>query len=309
MNMASKEKIENLIKHNHVVLFMKGNRERPQCGFSKRVVDVLNQYLPDYATCDVLQDPEIRDGIKVYSSWPTIPQLYIDGEFIGGCDIVEELAKKGDLAVILKTEKSTQAPTINLSQTALEAFKNALLESGNNDECIRIKVAANFEHALSFDKAHPQDFVLKFDGLTVLIDPFSAVRANGMSLDFTSDNLESGFSFDNPNEPAPIEELSVEELAKWHKEGQNFTLIDVRPESEWKMAHISFAKPLEKLSDQEKLELDKNAALVFHCHHGGRSRRSAEAWRFKGFKKIYNLAGGIDAWSRKIDSKVPCYNK
>ena len=82
-----KEKIESQIKDNKVILYMKGNREMPQCGFSSRVVQILDSYDIMYETVDVLEDPEIRQGIKDYSNWPTIPQLYVNGEFIGGCDI------------------------------------------------------------------------------------------------------------------------------------------------------------------------------------------------------------------------------
>ncbi|MCK5710417.1 MAG: Grx4 family monothiol glutaredoxin [Deltaproteobacteria bacterium] len=96
------EQIEGQIKGNKVILYMKGNREMPQCGFSARVVQILDSYDIMYETVDVLADPEIRQGIKDYSNWPTIPQLYVDGEFIGGCDICVELFQSGELESIVK---------------------------------------------------------------------------------------------------------------------------------------------------------------------------------------------------------------
>ncbi len=96
-----KEKIESQIKDNKVILYMKGNREMPQCGFSSRVVQILDSYDIMYETVDVLEDPEIREGIKDYSNWPTIPQLYVNGEFIGGCDICIELSQSGELKSIV----------------------------------------------------------------------------------------------------------------------------------------------------------------------------------------------------------------
>ena len=96
-----KEKIESQIKDNKVILYMKGNREVPQCGFSSRVVQILDSYDIMYETVDVLEDPEIRQGIKDYSNWPTIPQLYVNGEFIGGCDICIELSQSGELKSIV----------------------------------------------------------------------------------------------------------------------------------------------------------------------------------------------------------------
>ena len=94
---ATKNRLDDLVKKNRVLLFMKGDRSFPQCGFSAQVVQILDSLIPDYATVDVLGDPAIRDGVKTYSSWPTIPQLYIDGEFQGGCDIVREMYASGEL--------------------------------------------------------------------------------------------------------------------------------------------------------------------------------------------------------------------
>jgi len=103
MNDSTRARIDGLVKDNQVLLFMKGNRQRPQCGFSARVVQILDTLLPEYRTVDVLADPEIRDGIKAYSSWPTIPQLYVAGEFQGGCDIITEMYQSGELQQKLRT--------------------------------------------------------------------------------------------------------------------------------------------------------------------------------------------------------------
>jgi monothiol glutaredoxin len=97
MNDSTRSKIDGLVKDNRVLLFMKGNRQQPQCGFSAQVVRILDSLIPDYRTVNVLEDPDIRDGIKEYSSWPTIPQLYLNGELQGGCDIVTEMYQSGEL--------------------------------------------------------------------------------------------------------------------------------------------------------------------------------------------------------------------
>jgi len=89
--------ISTLVKEHKVLLFMKGNRNVPQCGFSATVVQILDSLIPEYATVDVLQNPEIRQGVKDFSSWPTVPQLYVDGEFQGGCDIIREMYETGEL--------------------------------------------------------------------------------------------------------------------------------------------------------------------------------------------------------------------
>ncbi len=93
----TRSRIASTIGSDRVVLFMKGNRSVPQCGFSATLVQILDTLVPDYTTVDVLADPEVREGIKEYSSWPTVPQLYVSGEFVGGCDIVREMYQSGEL--------------------------------------------------------------------------------------------------------------------------------------------------------------------------------------------------------------------
>ncbi|MYM54081.1 Grx4 family monothiol glutaredoxin [Thalassovita mangrovi] len=90
-------RIDETVKSNDVVLYMKGTKDMPQCGFSQRVAGVLNYMGVDYTDVNVLADDEIRQGIKEYSDWPTIPQLYVKGEFVGGCDIITEMTLSGEL--------------------------------------------------------------------------------------------------------------------------------------------------------------------------------------------------------------------
>tara|TARA_A100001015_G_C14684633_1_gene592099 strand:+ start:172 stop:495 length:324 start_codon:yes stop_codon:yes gene_type:complete len=98
---AKKEDIKNDISNNKVMLYMKGNKEMPMCGFSNQVVHILNQVGTNYETKNVLEDEVLRQAIKDFSDWPTIPQLYVNGEFIGGCDIVTELFQSGELTDIM----------------------------------------------------------------------------------------------------------------------------------------------------------------------------------------------------------------
>ncbi len=93
----TRERIAGIVGSDRVVLFMKGERRFPQCGFSAQVIQILEQIGPEYTTVDVLSDPEIRQGIKEFSAWPTIPQLYVAGEFVGGCDIIQDLFQSGEL--------------------------------------------------------------------------------------------------------------------------------------------------------------------------------------------------------------------
>ena len=103
--MEIKEKIKNLINDNQVCLFMKGTPDSPQCGFSMAVSNVLKHLNVDFKGINVLEDENLRQGIKDFSDWPTIPQLYIKQEFIGGCDIVKEMFEKGELKKLLLSKK------------------------------------------------------------------------------------------------------------------------------------------------------------------------------------------------------------
>lgn len=96
------DRIQSDIAARPVVLFMKGNRQFPQCGFSARVVQILTHLAVPFETVNVLEDAELRDGIKRFSNWPTIPQLYVSGEFVGGCDIVTEMFQSGELETLLR---------------------------------------------------------------------------------------------------------------------------------------------------------------------------------------------------------------
>ena len=103
--MDAKLEIENIIKTNEVCLFMKGVPEAPQCGFSMAVSNILKHLNVNFKGINVLENEEIRNGIKVYSDWPTIPQLYVEGEFVGGCDIVKEMYESGELKKLLEDKK------------------------------------------------------------------------------------------------------------------------------------------------------------------------------------------------------------
>lgn len=112
MTNATFDQIKDIITGSDVVLFMKGSPSAPQCGFSGAVVQVLSALSVTYASVDVLANGEIREGIKVYSNWPTIPQLYVKGEFIGGADIVREMFKTGELATLLG-DKGIASPALS----------------------------------------------------------------------------------------------------------------------------------------------------------------------------------------------------
>ena len=107
--MSANDRIAELVKANNIVLFMKGTALFPQCGFSSRAIAILDHLAVKYETVDVLQDPEIRAGIKDYSDWPTVPQLYVKGEFLGGSDIMMEMFQAGELQTLVEDKQVARA--------------------------------------------------------------------------------------------------------------------------------------------------------------------------------------------------------
>ncbi len=103
MQDATRTRIEETVKNNKVLIYMKGNPAFPMCGFSATTIQIFDSLGMPYETVDVLQDPEVRDGIKRYSNWPTIPQVYVNGEFLGGCDIIQEMHGRGELEPLIRT--------------------------------------------------------------------------------------------------------------------------------------------------------------------------------------------------------------
>ncbi|HKP55724.1 MAG TPA: Grx4 family monothiol glutaredoxin [Polyangiales bacterium] len=306
-----KQRIEGLIASDRVVLFMKGTRHFPQCGFSATVTQILNKLVPQYATVNVLADAGIREGIKAYSEWPTIPQLYVDGKFIGGCDIVREMFQAGELHSLLGVNAPApaapaRAPQLSVSPAAQRAIGQA---KGEEQGMLRLEVSPDFEHALSIDEPEASDFRVDAGGITVLIDPESAARAEGVRIDYEggAGGDQGGFRIDNPNEPAKVRPLSATALKSMMDASERFELYDVRTQEERARASIAGARLLDDEAVRHLSGLDKDTPIVFHCHHGGRSQAAAERFVREGFKRVYNLTGGIDAWSTSVDPSVPRY--
>jgi monothiol glutaredoxin len=300
-----RKRISDLVAEHPVVLFMKGNRQAPQCGFSAQVVQILDGLLPQYETVDVLMSPELREGIKEFSQWPTIPQLYVDGRFIGGCDIVRELNGSGELQKVLgaKVAAAPAVPTIAVSEAAAKAFATYLADAGGDS--LRLKIDRPFQYDLFLGPREPGDVEVTASGVTFVIDPASARRASDVSIDFI-DGSDGGFKISQPNEPPKVKSLSATELKTMLDRGE-VVVFDVRPESERALARIEGVRSLDEKGREDLAKLDRNTPIALHCHHGVRSLEAARHLIGEGFRNVYNLSGGIEAWSRTVDPSVPRY--
>ncbi len=301
---AVRDRISSLVAQNPVVLFMKGTRQGPQCGFSAQVVGILDELLPEYETVDVLSSAELRDGIKEFSQWPTIPQLFVNGQFVGGCDIVRALQESGELQQLLgQPVAPPPLPEITITPGALAAFKGALGEA--DGEVLHLKIDARFQNDLYFAVREASTVEVQISGLALYLDAASARRADGMVIDFV-DGAAAGFKIDNPNEPATVKQLSPVELKSMLDRGA-VELFDVRPEHERALASVAAARSLDEAGQAYLFSLDRNAPVAFICHHGMRSQSAAEQVLGEGFRNVYNLRGGIHAWSEAVDPSVPRY--
>ncbi|HET9626629.1 MAG TPA: Grx4 family monothiol glutaredoxin [Kofleriaceae bacterium] len=303
----TRKKIEHLVASDSVVLFMKGSRSFPQCGFSASVVNILNTLVPKYTTVNILADAEIRTGMKEFSDWPTFPQLFVHGEFVGGADIVRQMHEAGELEKKLGgLVEAPKAPALTVTPRAAKELGEALKE-GNPGDVIHLTITPTWEHQLDLGGKEASHVTLESNGVTVQLDRASAGRAEGVVIDFIEASDGSGFKIDNPNRPAVVREISPKDLKALLDAGKVKHFYDVRTEKERGIAKIAGAVHLDDATMAQIEALPKDTPIAFHYHHGGRSRGASEHFLKLGFKHVYNMAGGIEAWSRDIDPSIARY--
>jgi len=299
-------RIEALLQSNRVVLFMKGNPGAPRCGFSAAASGLLNELLPDYATVDVLEDPEIREGIKAYGNWPTIPQLYIGGELVGGSDIIQSMYTSGELQELFGLPKPDRTPPpMTITDKAAAEIRNAMADA-EAGLALHLSIDARYQAQFHLAEAELGSIRSEANGIAIYMDLATAQRARNVRIDWADTVQGSGLTIDNPNAPAGVKALSVRELQA-RLNADDITLVDVRPGDERAVA--SLAAPFRTLDDgiEALTSLPKDTPLAFLCHTGNRSAQAAEHFRGLGFAEVYNVVGGIEAWSREIDPGVPRY--
>lgn len=303
----TRARIEEVLGANHVVLFMKGSPDVPQCGFSAKAASILKGLAPGFGHVDVLSDPEIREGIKVFGQWPTIPQLYVGGELLGGSDIIEQMLNSGELHQMLGLAAPDRSPpAIEITPTAAEAISRAL-ENAEDGLVLHLSVDPGFNARFELKPASGHEVVADAAGIRIHLDLASVPRARGLRIDWVEDARGAGLSVHNPNAPAAVKPMSVQQLHDQIIAG-TVDVIDVRPAED--RARVPFPHPHDVLDEdsRERLEaLPKDLPLAFICHHGNSSRQAAEYFRGLGFHDLYNVEGGIDAWSLEIDPELPRY--
>lgn len=304
---ALRTRIDTLLSSNRIVLFMKGEPRAPQCGFSAKAIGALDALGVDYAHVDVLADAEIREGIKQYGQWPTIPQLYIGGELVGGSDIIEQMANSGELYTVLGLPTPDRTPpAITITAAAAQMLREAVSNAGAGF-ALQIDVDARFNAKLQLAPVDASAIAVETEGLRAQFDLASARRAQGLSIDWVDDGRGRGLVIDNPNAPPKVQPLTAVEARERIING-TLTVVDVRPAEERAIASINEHFSILDGDAQSHLEaLDKDTALAFLCHTGQRSAQAAEHFRGLGFHNVFNVEGGIEAWANLADQHVARY--
>ena len=302
----TRERIESYIGQKKIVLFMKGTPQQPQCGFSAATIGILDNLVSDYATVNVLADQEVREGIKTFSDWPTIPQLYIDKEFVGGSDIVREMYNAGELHDMLGLEQPDRTPpSISITDDAAEIIRSAL--DNQPGMAVHLSIDNQWNHNFNLGPKTGNEIIATDNGLELLVDLGSAARAQGLQLNVSESFQGKSLTVENPNMPPPVTQVTAPALAEKLSAGTPLHLYDVREPAERAQACIDGSRLLDQDAMEEIAALPKDSMLVFLCHHGQRSQAAADHFRLQGFSNVHNLTGGIDAWSREVDGSVPRY--
>lgn len=301
-----RQRIQSLLDAHPVVLFMKGTPDAPQCGFSARTVQALAAVgVDDYRAVDVLADDDIREGIKLFGSWPTIPQLYIRGELVGGSDIVGQMAESGELQSALGLPPPDRTPpSVEVTPAALKMLRDAIEQAGEGT-AVQVQLDPQYQAKLQLVPADAKAIATTLDGVRLQFDLASARRASGLSIDWADDARGRGLVIRHPLAPPPVRELAPQAARDMVANG-TLTLVDVRPADERALAslpdlHRDFDDGVDAIE-----ALPKDAPIAFLCHHGGRSAQAAEHFRRLGFREVYNVTGGIDAWAQ-VDPAVARY--
>lgn len=296
LDQATRSRIEQQVTGNRVVLYMKGTPQQPMCGFSAKTVAMVQELANDVVTFDVLADQDIREGIKVYGDWPTIPQLYVNSELVGGCDIITEMYNSGELHELLGVDKPDRTPPqVTITDKAAENIRAGM--QGHDGLALHMSVDNEWRPSFTLQPPQPGAIVSSANGIELHFDLPSAQRAKGAMIDWIDAVDGSGLDVSLPAAPVPIKRMQPAELKAMLDAGTAPLIVDVRsPDDRQQLAPIPGAIGLDKDMLAELQNRPKDTAIVFVCNVGNSSMGAAEHFRKLGFSDVYNLEGGMQAW-------------
>jgi monothiol glutaredoxin len=294
LDSGTRERIEEMVTGNKVMLFMKGTPRMPQCGFSAQTAGALDTLLgEEYASFNVLEDNAVREGIKEYGNWPTIPQLYVDGELIGGCDIVMEMFNAGELHELFGLEAPDRTPP-EMEITPKAAEKIGEFLAAYPGQHLHFKIGSDWNAQFHLGPKSGTEIEAQVGGLSVLMDLASAQRARGAKIDWVETVQGEGLKLDLPGAPPPVKQMTPEELQRRINDGERIVVVDGRSEGDRQSKPLEIARALDADLMAELDDADRKTPLVFVCNQGISSQDVAEHYRRQGFTEVYNLEGGTD---------------
>jgi monothiol glutaredoxin len=302
---ALRSRIESILNANRVVLFMKGQPSMPQCGFSAKAVGALQDLGVEFAHVNVLADQEIREGIKAYGDWPTIPQLYIDGELVGGSDIVLQMAASGELSSVLGLAAPDRTPpSITVTPAAVEMLKGALADARALPcSCPSTPVSSRTSSWPRTTKARSPPSPTACACSSTWPAPVAPTASP--STGWTT-SAARAWPSTTRTRPSRCRKSACAMPTTWCVPATSPWWTCARPTSAIAAVGVPF-KTFDGNGRAALEALPKDTALAFMCHHGGRSAQAAEQFRALGFTKVFNVTGGINAWSEDVDNGVPKY--
>ena len=308
LNQPLQSRIESLVESDRVVLFMKGTRMQPMCGFSAATIGILDSLVPEYTTFNVLEDQGIREGVKAFSDWPTIPQLYIDKEFVGGLRHREADVQQRRAARDARRGGAGPDPARDRRERRRRRHhrQRAPGQSGQRGAPLHRRTLAAL--------VQPRP-----DGGTR--GPGGVERGSRCCSTWRRRRRRRGCPSTSkrrcraprsrstiPTHRPPWAECRRPSLpprgAKRPPLPPSWTYA---PPTSGRGRSSMGSIPLDEEGMKIVAALAKDTKLVFYCHTGVRSRSAAEHFRTEGFTDVHNLEGGIDAWSREVDASVPRY--
>lgn len=302
------QRIEALTRSHRLVLFMDGTSEAPESAASLSACRVLDGIGLDYTQVDLEFDRRLREGIAAHGGLPAIPQLFIDGEPVGGVDVIERMAHSGELHAALGLAAPDRTPpTVRLTPAAAEFLRGVIANSGS-DMVAEISVDAQFASCLCIEPRRKDAIATEVEGVPLQFDLASARRADGLSIDWEDIDRGPSWSFVYPNAPVPkpVRAISPADADARVRAG-TLTIVDLRPAQERALAPLPV--PFLHMDDgtHEIRNLPPDAPLACLCHRGDRSYYAAEHFLQLGHRDVYHVEGGIDAWADSVDASIPHY--
>jgi monothiol glutaredoxin len=285
-------RVTQALSSARVVLFLKGTRARPSCRFSGQAVELLDSLLPDYATFDVKSDPELKAAVTTHAKWDAFPQLYVEGELVGGVDSLKELFVNGGLARRLGVaQPDLPKPQLHLSHPAHQQLLGSLGQTP-----VRIDRDAEGTLRLAASRQNSSDLVVKLGELTFVFDVIVARYVDGLRIDWLDE--PGGYLLRTVAEA--VRQLPALALADLLASGKLQQVVDVRTQAEFSHRHLPGATFLTRQTLADLLQLDRRTPLVFVCAEGSRSQHTAEHFVADGFTEIYCLQGGLHSWEEQL---------